>query len=77
MSVNKKTTGHSMTPAERLKPRPSTPRMVMSNGLNPNVDSSENILPPINSATNAFVIKKPESIKKRLVGLFSKSLFNF
>ena len=66
MSVITKTTGHNSTPAVRLNPKPSTPKILKLKGVNPKVDSSEKIFPPINSATTALVIKNADKINNSL-----------
>ena len=67
-----KTTGHNITPAVRLNPRPSTPKNVKLNGGIPNNFSSENILDPTNSATMVLAIKKQASTINSKAALFLK-----
>jgi hypothetical protein len=54
------TIGQSNTPAVKLKESPCSPKREKVMGSIPSVFSRENILPPINSATIAFVVKMPE-----------------
>jgi len=62
ISVITKTIGQSNTPAVRLNERFSIPRIERLSGSNPNVDSSENIFTPINSASDALAIKNEPRI---------------
>lgn len=63
-----KTTGHSNTPAVRLKEKLS-PKNRRLTGLTPSVFSSEKIFVPITSAISALVIKKPPRIINKRVAL--------
>ena len=69
ISVIRKTTGQSNTPAENCS-APSCPNRLMLNLGIPKVSSKANIFTPINSATSALAIKNPPRIKNKVVPLF-------
>jgi hypothetical protein len=75
MSVIINTTGHSKTPAVKLKEKLS-PKNLRFKGSIPIVFSSENILVPTNSAINALAINNPARIMNSLVGLWLIILFS-
>src|SRR5687768_7611580 len=68
ISVMMNTTGHSSTPAVRLKEKFS-PKNRRFTGSSPTDCSSEKSLEPISSAISALAIKKPASTRKSRVAL--------
>ena len=68
ISVITNTTGQSNTPQVRLKEYESPNNRILA-GFHPNSSSNEKIFTPINSATIAFAIKKPDKMIKSLVDL--------
>src|SRR5215204_1977792 len=68
ISVITNTTGQSNTPQVRLKEYESPNNRILA-GFHPNNSSNEKIFTPINSATIAFAIKKPDKMMNSLVDL--------